>query len=248
MFPEKTQHIIQKRNNRKRLLVLLRNKFMVQICIFFCTITLPNIAKAQFGHMLDSIKYYMQFKPTLIAKFDGKNTFVSGRGVPIKGFELGITYKNKISYMAGIYFLGKPFYSKSTLYQGTIREITYDTRIRIFYGSLIAEYSILKNHKWTINMPFQIGIGSARKIFYENKAFIMSKQSTIFPVELSFTGNYRIWKFVGLSGGLGYRRAFGANNIKDEDFNGIIYNLGIKIWLDSLCYWIAPDCALCKEL
>ena len=198
--------------------------------------------------MGDSIRYYMKSKPTLTGDFDSKNTFITGSGVSIKGLKLGANYGNKISYLLGWFFLRKPIYSKSTLYKGTLRETTYDTRVSIHYLSVIAEYSVLKSRRWNIYMPFQIGIGRAKKEFSDSLSVVISQKSTIFPVELSFTGNYRIWKFIGLSGGLGYRRAFSGNIIKDEDFNGIIYTLGVKIWFGDLCRWISPQCIYCKDL
>lgn len=227
---------------------VLRKMFMVQICVFFCTITIPIKTQAQLYHVWDSIVYYMQFKPSLTADFDSKNTFVTGHGVPMKGLELGISFKNKISYMLGVYFLREPIYNRATLYKGTTKEATYNTQVYINYWSLIAEYSIYRSRRWNIYMPFQIGTGFAKKYYYDSTSLKRADRSRIVPVELSITGNYRIWKFIGLSGGLGYRRAFSSNIIKDEDFNGITYSFGIKIWFGDLCYLVAPKCKYCKYL
>ena len=97
-------------------------------------------------------------------------------------------------------------------------------------------------------MPLLLGIGTAKKQYFDTVSLKIAKRSTIVPIELSIAGNYRIWKFIGISGGLGYRRAFSSNIIKDEDFNGITYSLGIKIWFGDLCYLIAPQCKSCKYL
>ncbi len=228
--------------------VLSRKKFMVQICIFFGTIAMPLKTQAQLYHVWDSIQYYMKFKPTLTGDFDSKNTFVTGNGVPMKGLELGITYKNKISYMLGIYFLGQPLYGRVILKKGTVEEAQYNTLVYINYTSIIAEYSLYKSHRWNIYMPLQVGIGTAKKQYYDTVSLKIEKRSTILPIELSITGNYRIWKFIGLSGGLGYRRALSSNIIKEEDFNGITYSLGFKIWFGDLCYLLSPKCKLCKYL
>jgi hypothetical protein len=190
----------------------------------------------------------MKYKPSLTADFDSKNTFVTGKGVPIKGFEIGVTYKEKISYMLGLYFLQQPVYGRSTLYKGTTREASYNTQVYINYISLIAEYSVLRNHKWNIYMPLQVGVGNVRKYYYDTVSLKLAHRSPIVPIELSFTGNYRVWKFIGLSGGLGYRRALGGRLIRDEDFNGITYSLGIKIWFGDMCRWIAPKCTYCQYL
>ncbi len=248
LFSGKTLNIKQNiiKNNTPR--GLFKTKFMVQICVFFCTISIPSKINAQLYHLWDSVNYYMKFKPTLTGDFDSKKTFVTGKGVGIKGLELGVNYGNKISYMLGWYFLREPIISNATLYRGTVKEATYKTKVSIHYLSLIAEYSVLKSHRWNINMPLQIGVGTAKKIFSDSLTIMPPQKSTIFPVELSFTGTYRIWRFLGLSGGLGYRRAFSGNIIKDEDFNGIMYRFGMKIWFGDLCRWVAPKCVYCKDL
>jgi hypothetical protein len=248
MFLGKTQNTKQITRKNNRFVGLLKTKFMVQICVFFCTIAFPQKIHAQLFQMWDSVKYYMHDKPTLTGDFDSKNTFVTGKGVSMKGLELGVNYGNKISYMLGWYFLSAPINSNSTLYKGTINEATYDTKVRIHYLSVIAEYSLLKNHNWNINMPIQIGIGTAKKEFSIANTLKLSQKSTILPVEITFRGNYRVWKFIGLSAGLGYRRAFSANIIKDEDFNGIMYTLGVKVWIGDLCRWVDPKCIYCKDL
>ncbi|MCX6190213.1 MAG: hypothetical protein NTW54_11575, partial [Bacteroidetes bacterium] len=176
------------------------------------------------------------------------NTFVTGRGVPMKGLQLGLNFGNKISYMLGVYFLSQPIYGRTTLNKGTVNETKYTTQVYINYTSLIAEYSLHRSQRWNIYMPLLLGIGTAKKQYFDTVSLKIAKRSTIVPIELSIAGNYRIWKFIGISGGLGYRRAFSSNIIKDEDFNGITYSLGIKIWFGDLCYLIAPQCKSCKYL
>lgn len=190
----------------------------------------------------------MQSKPFLTADLDGKNTFVSGLGIPMKGLEFGICYQNKISYMLAWYFLGKPVYGTSVLNKGTLQEVKVNTALYIGYASFIAEYQLYRNKRWRILMPCQIGFGQARKEYYDAFTRRQVKRNNMLPVELSITGNYRIWKFVGLSGGLGYRRAFSGKFMKDEDFNGITYSFGVKIWFGDLCYWMMPKCRYCKYL
>ena len=228
------------------ILVFLRNTFMLQICIFFCTIT--TIVQSQDLPLLDSIRYAMKSRPILTGGFDNKNTFVSGSGAPINGLEIGVSFGSKISYMVGYYFLKKPIEGIATLNRGTMHEITYATKVQFSYFSFIAEYTLYKKGRWSVYMPLQLGIGKASKRYFEKNIEAFQKQNNILPIELSVTGNYRIWKFVGVSGGLGCRTALGANIIKDEDFSGLTYSLGVKIWFGDLCQILLPKCQFCDYL
>jgi len=226
------------------------NKFILQICTILVTITTiqKGIAQPNFSGIPDSIRTALKFKPVLTAALDGKNTFITGKGIPLRGLEFGLSFNNRISLMLGYYFLKHPIYGTSILNEGTIEEVNYYTRLKLHYISLVTEYTLVKKERWCIYLPVQAGIGKAVKDFYDSESLKIKRINRLFPVELSVTGNYRLWKFLGIGGGIGYRNAIGSNIIKDEDFNGITYSLGIKIWFRDLCYLLLPKCNYCSYL
>jgi hypothetical protein len=220
---------------------------MLQICVFFCILLAPSESYSQFVNLKDTLRLYMKNKPAFVVDFDNKSTFVSGRHVPIKGIKAGITYKNKISFMAGWYFIAPKLGGTSTFNKGTVNEISFNTTLKMHYASLIAEYGFYRDSRMLLYMPVQIGFGQAIKSYqailspdhFEHKSIIV-------PIEISITGSYRVWKFIGVSGGLGYRRAFSSNIIREEDFNGLTYSFGLKIWIGRLCTWMFPKSESCK--
>jgi hypothetical protein len=236
-----------KSKNKEQQSVVNRVILMLQICVFFWILLVPQKARSQFVNLGDTIRLYMKNKPAFMVDFDSKNTFISGRGVPVRGIKAGITYKNKISYMLGWYFITPKLTGQSTFFKGTVREITFNTTLRMHYASLIAEYGFYRDARWLLYLPVQIGFGEAIKTYqsqilpdhFDHKSYFV-------PLEAAITGSYRVWKFVGLSGAIGYRRAFSTNTIREEDFNGLTYSLGIKIWIGRMCTRMFPNSVNCR--
>jgi hypothetical protein len=189
----------------------------------------------------------MKNKPAFMIDLDSKKSFISGNAVPVRGIKAGITYKNKISFMLGWYFIAPVLKGQSEFFKGTVRQISFNTTLKMHYASLIAEYGFYRDSRLLLYLPVQIGVGQAIKTYQSIKLpDNFEHRSLIIPVEAALTGSYRIWKFIGISGGIGYRRGFSSNTIREEDFNGLTYSIGLKIWIGRLCTWMFPSSENCK--
>lgn len=226
---------------------LLKGCFAILVFLF----SLP--APAQLKHMTDSISYYMQRKPGLCAEFDGRNTFVSGKPMKISGLRGGLSYGSKIYYYYGLYWMPNLHRDREIINVGQINQDTLTTLLGMRYTAISAEYVFYRTRKWYFSLNSHIGLGSARKQYFKDYGTVAqfqvdNKRVMILPTEMYVTGSYRFIPWFGIGGGIGYRRTLFNSFIKEEDFNGLTYTFGFRIWFNPLCTRIFPKCKYCKYL
>lgn len=175
---------------------------------------------AQFGPMRDSIIHYKNnVEPSFSGSLDGRYSYILGKSVDIYGLRLGADYK-KFAVFGGLYFTG--FQSKSQ-----------EKRFSYFYLSGIGEYRWIQNYKWQLNQTAQLGIGMANLEFINSQGESTYSDQIIIPLEIGANATYRIWKFIGLSAGVGAR----ISVIPGSYFSAPFYTAGLAFFPDALPHW-----------
>ncbi|MGC6413646.1 MAG: hypothetical protein ACON5K_02995 [Bacteroidia bacterium] len=175
---------------------------------------------AQFGSMRDSIIHYKNnIEPSFTGSLDGRYSYILGKSVDIYGLRIGADYK-KFAIYGGMYFTG--FQSK---YQ--------EKRFSYFYLSGIGEYRWIHNYRWQLNQTAQLGVGMANLEFKDSQGETTYSDHIIIPVEIGANATYRIWKFLGISGGVGAR----ISVIPGSYFSAPYYTAGLAFFPDALSDW-----------
>ncbi|MBC7447334.1 MAG: hypothetical protein H7330_04690, partial [Hymenobacteraceae bacterium] len=106
------------------------------------------------------------------------------------------------------------------------------TELRFRYVAAYAEYVIRGNPRWELSVPVQIGYG---KYYHEQIGPTGVRQRSardrVWLLEPTIGGHYRIFRWFGLGGGVGWREAFSVKPQYSNQLAGPIFYARAKLFL-----------------
>lgn len=112
---------------------------------------------------------------------------------------------------------------------------TVDVSFNFSYNTLYYERVIFKNRKWEFATPFHIGGGRINATALDTNGIAQTFLDVrVIPMELSITGEYKIFRWFAVGAGLGYR-AILTNDVQvQEAYNAPIYIVRAKVMFGEL--------------
>lgn len=168
-----------------------------------------------------------QSSPRLILGFDSRRSFISRRDVRIFGVRAGLNFDDKARAGWGIYFLASPFRRTFEVPNPATMELdTIDSQLSFVYMSVWFEYVLLTTKRWELSAPLHLGLGTIDFPGVPNLS-----GTNVLLTELVAQGHYKIFPFVGLGAGVGFRKILlGGQSIRNN-FDAPIYKFSVKVWL-----------------
>jgi len=197
-----------------------------------CVITIISIGKHNVlkAQLLDSIALFLEDKPRVLFKLDGRGSFISTRSASIWGFKIGVEHDGRVQYGVGYSWLRNDISTELDVNGETV-----PARLRFGYITPFFEYAFYQRGKWEVSIPVQVGIGQA---FYERKDDQGNKfkedKSWVFMYEPAMTVEYRLLRFFGAGFGVGYRFAIKTNRNMEENFTAPIYLIKLKLYIPEI--------------
>lgn len=140
------------------------------------------------------------------------------------GLRVGLEFDKRVRVGFGVYTLASKFQRNivQTNYLG-IRD-TVSTQLEFSYMTAYFEYILLTTKHWEVSFPIHVGVGDVgfSKVAAEPQACLVT--------EINAWASYKIFPFLGLAGGVGYRQFLAGGKEIRENFNAPTYNFGIKFW------------------
>lgn len=186
-----------------------------------------------------------QFLDTLVASFkqphkffftvDFSKTFGANNGTDVIGFKLGSAQNQRIYYGLGYYILNTDVVKDKTVQKDNGVDTLVPAVLKLRYFTINAEYIFYRDNHWQFGAPINIGYGKTYFEYYKaegQKAKTENSHSLL--LTLGGSGHYKFCPWVGLGFGLGYATTMGTNKNVDENFNGMTYSFGVKIFFDEI--------------
>lgn len=82
-----------------------------------------------------------------------------------------------------------------------------------------------RSKRWEVSIPGYLGVGSSRFDVVDS----LTRQG-VGVSEIAVQGHFKVFNWVGIGAGVGYRYLFIPNNRIEENFNNFIYNFKIQVW------------------
>lgn len=184
--------------------------------------------QAQVFHDPREVPNALRQPPKLSVGLDSRRSFISARDVKVIGLRASMDFDHRARIGFGVYFLASPFFRTFIRpdLQGELD--TLQGRLEFTYMSAFFEYVILSTKRWECSLPIHIGIGDV--------AFrgIPDPAQTVLLSETTLLASYKIFPFIGLGGGIGYRQILAGGELLRENFNSPTYSFGLKFWLGYL--------------
>ncbi|MBL0015687.1 MAG: hypothetical protein KA239_03555 [Bacteroidia bacterium] len=185
-------------------------------------------AKAQLLNPPRDIPAAFRQSPKLLVGLDSRRSFVSGRDVKVMGVRVGLDFEKRARVGFGVYTLASEFNRNfiRTDFFGIVD--TIQAQLRFNYLTAYFEYVLLTTKHWEVSLPLHIGIGdvSFTKINQDPKSFLLG--------EVMVLANYKIFPFLGLAAGVGYRQILLGGYAIRDNFDAPSYSFGIKFWAGYL--------------
>ncbi|MBC6989272.1 hypothetical protein [Hymenobacter sp. BT491] len=169
----------------------------------------------------------------IVFQFDNRYSLLNGRLVGINGLKLGVEWRNRLRTGAALYLLSSGIPSDEPTPLDLPPATTAEMRFR--YVAVYGEYVLIGNRRWELSTPTQFGVG---RFFsrYElpNGQVRKSPKELIWLVEPSVASHYRVWRWLGVGAGLGWRQTLFINNALEHELNAPIFYGRVKLFLGDL--------------
>ena len=190
------------------------------------------------GQILDTISASFHTRPRLFFQLDACNSFVADKGANTFGYKGGIEFNNRVKMGFGYYKLTSDIIKPLHLtYDG--KDTTQNAELDMSFYSVSFEYIFYNKDPWQLSVPFNLGFGKSYFWYYTtNTSGGYDKEQTdkqgVSLITLNADLQYKIIKWVGVGGGLGFRLMLKDNSNISENFNSVIYSLQVRIFVDEI--------------
>jgi hypothetical protein len=170
----------------------------------------------------------LRLAPKLNVGLDSKRSFISNRDVKTLGLKASLDFDNRLRLGFGVYFLQSPFYRSLSVTDYFGVEDTVRAKLDFVFMTSFVEYVFLSTKRWELSSPLALGIGDV--VFRD----VGMRPQPVLTSELGLQGSYKVFPWIGLGGGVGYRQILSGGKLIRENFNSPTYSFGLKFWFGYL--------------
>lgn len=188
-----------------------------------------------YAQFFDSIKVAMHNKPSVDFRFDSRTSFITTHPAKISGVKIGLAFNKTVKLGVGYNWLNTSLFKHSftTDQSGITRKVTY--KLILNYISPYFEYTYFNARKFELSIPVMIGLGKTKYTPLEywlnvkpiNSAFLLLYEPTSIAV-------YKVFPWLGLGLGIGYRLVLIGNRTINDNMNSPIYVYKVKFYPSEL--------------
>ena len=183
--------------------------------VLFLLVSSSGLAQTQKWSLKDSIRLSLKNEPTISAGLDSRHSYLRGQSINVFGLRAGADFKKTAAFI-GVY---------TTAFQGETKD-----KYEYAYISGIGEYRWYKDYRWYITQTAQVGVGTASLTFQKANGDKEFRDLMVIPIETGINATYRIWKYFGLSAGVGARFSMTPGSY----FSSSYYTFGLAWYTDEI--------------
>ncbi len=185
--------------------------------------------QAQTIALSDSLAHIFRHRPVFTAKYDTRNTFITGNRASIWGIKAGFVFRKTLTVGVGYNWLWTDI-REEIRYPETDRIDM--ARVRLRYVAPFLDYTFYRKGPWEVTLPVQLGVGTS---FVESwRTSEKLKRDWVMLYEPSMSVEYRFLKYFAVGGGYGYRLMLHNNRQLSSRFTSPMYVLRFRILFDEL--------------
>lgn len=165
-----------------------------------------------------------------VFQIDQRFSIINGKVAGINGFRGGVEWRGRWRAGLGFYRLSGGLLTRTALPAGLPPGTRDEVRFRYLAG--YGEYVFIGNRRWELSAPFQAGVG-----YYYTRFFLpdgrdeRSSRKVLYLVEPSVAAHYRVFRWVGIGAGTGYRQVFASGEQPEDQISGYIFFARAKLFL-----------------
>lgn len=183
-------------------------------------------AKAQTA---DSIGSILNSPGRFFLKFDTKNSFITNTRADIWGVKTGIQFARKIKTGIGYSWLHTKLEKNIIITPDTVSAL-----LTFNYPELYFEYVFYSTRRWEFSIPLQLAAGNSFYRYSLNGSKFVQDKHIMMLYEPAVSLQYKIVRWFGIGGDIGYRLVLVRNKAIPENFNSPLYSFKALIYYDEL--------------
>ncbi|GAB2451554.1 hypothetical protein GCM10011375_37070 [Hymenobacter qilianensis] len=209
------------------------NKLVLLLLLLLKPALATHAASATHAAVVPDSAFVRQTHRRPVFQFDQRFSLLNGKVVGINGLKGGIEFNGRLRAGLGVYLLSGGVPTDAPLPPDLPPNTRDELRFRYLVG--YGEYVLIGNPRWELSTPVQIGLGK----FYSryelpNGQVRRSDKDQIYILEPSIVSHYRVFKWLGLGGGAGYRQMLFINDKLEDELSGVIFYGRVKLFLGDL--------------
>lgn len=210
---------------------------------FFC---LHINCSAQWSDTIESILHGKVY-PT--ASFDSRNSFISNNRAHIWGVKIGIDFSGKLQGGIGYNRHDKNLRKEIYFSDQAGNPDSTSAFLHLNYFSFYMRYIYYEKANWKFSiMPYQLGFGNSEYRYLYNGKNLISGKRFVVIYEPGISVSYKIFKWLGVGGDIGFRFMLRNNPNIPENFNSPIYSFYAIVYWGELYKSVFPKTKLAKML
>ena len=205
-------------------------------CILFflgLLLGLPTLVRgAETGAPPDS-SFVRQAHRRPVFQVDQRFSLLNGKVVGINGLKGGIEWNGRLRAGLGVYLLSGGVPTDAPLPPDLPPNTRDELRFRYLVG--YGEYVLIGNPRWEVSAPIQVGVGKFYSRYQLPDGGVRrSAKDQIYILEPSIASHYRLFQWLGLGAGAGYRQMLFINDKLEDELSGAIFYGRVKLFLGDL--------------
>jgi hypothetical protein len=202
--------------------------------VFVCMLFVFTKANAQ---LLDTIDFSLNKKPKFFFTFANHNTFIDHQYANVNGTRLGVSFNRRVRFGVGFFNLVNNSIVTTIPIKENDQEYTTEGQLSFSFIAFSAEYFYYNKYPWQFGvMPFNIGIGQAHYDYINRPQGIRvsTEHETIVLYQPEFSGQYSIFRWIGVGTAIGYRLILYREHKVNTDLNAPMFSFDIRLFLDEI--------------
>lgn len=206
---------------------------------------MTHTLSAQF---LDSLKSdFNNKKITVDFNIETRNSFLLNDTVKFRGIKIGARFGKNIAIGLSFNWLKSNLYNQISYFYDSSKDTTKGY-FKMAYFALYTKIVYHKTKRWEYSIPLQIGYGNSwlqktEKLSFKHQQF----KKTMIIYEPTVSVQFKILKWLGIAGNIGYRFVWHKEEKILSNLNGPIYVLNVNLMLNQLFFEIFPDSEITKK-
>lgn len=165
------------------------NSKLVLLLLGFCMgLVVPQGLQAQVKLGANLQKTIESNAPSLLARLESRNGFLVNLPIQTRMIKVGANFGPKLGLGLGLNFLNK----------SSVERLSSKS-VRLVYASVFVEYKFFEKGRYSAGIPIQFGFGSLEFVDAQ------PVQTTVFIYEAMLNGDVKLFRYLGVGLGLGYR-------------------------------------------
>ncbi|MBC6698259.1 hypothetical protein [Hymenobacter sp. BT190] len=194
--------------------------------------TLPALATPRAAPADDSVSVRHPHRRPVF-QLDIRNSIINHQLVTIPGLKLGIEWRGRLRTGLGVYLLSNGIPSRQPV--PAEFPVATSSELRLRYVAAYGEYVVLGNPRWEIATQLQLGVGKTyARYALPDGAVVRSPKKVIWLAEPSLTGQMRVYRWLALGTGVGWRQPVFVNRLTTRELNGPVFYGRVKLSLGDV--------------